>query len=172
MVKEFLVANIPGLLCAVRDLDPALISTVHAQGVACLQLSVGDVADGIVLCVCGEHHKLQFGQPIPSFQYTHETVEAAQKKLRETADQRDPPPKEWDSSDSQSTSSEEAPSESSPAWSPRSYYDSDEVAAPASSEDDEPIAKRLRPLWLGEFFSEPSVTQGMESDEPEYLFSD
>ena len=180
MAGEALLANLPGLLQAVRNINPDLITTVHVNGAECLHLSCGDVADSIVLCLCGEHANAQYSQSTPGFTCASAAVDAARHNQWDTSTAVEPASVEWESSDNESTASgerdesedseERANRESSSSdWSPRSYYGSVDADA-SSGSDDEPIAKRLRPLWLGEFWSEPTDNTDEKRDEPEFVF--
>ena len=118
---------------------------------------------------CGEHPDARFGPPVPGFDCDAAAAGAARHNLLATVEVI-PPAREWESSDDESVPSEEC-ADSSPPWSPRSYYPTSDEASNAS-DDAEPIAKRLRPTFLGDFYSEHPAGRTNESDEEEYAFSD
>ena len=162
------LSNLPGLLEHLLHCDPSSVSTVRMTDQKCLRIACGDVPELAVICACGKHAAASVGVPASGYSVDLGAVESARNTLESTfvdcRGKEDEVPVEWRSTDDEHDDSEAPPSTSSSSeWAPRSYY-----ASQDDEDGDEPIAKRLRPVELGEFFSEHYFGVG----DPEYNFSD
>ena len=168
MQEPVLLVNLPGLLKAVAQIDSALLSTVSIEDHACLKICCGDVPDILVLCTCGNHQNVDRSGHSGGYVVDDEALSAARKILESDMAEATGPLPQQDMEDCassieerQSTNSTHAVSSSassrslSSGWEPRAYFDDGPASQPSEeSDNEEPWAKRLRPIELGEFFSE------------------
>ena len=178
MRDSLIIVNLPGLIGTLSTLDPEVVCSVVIAGTTCLRICCGDVPDCMVLCKCQQHVDSTVGRASPGFPMDEDAVRSARHEIAGIADPDTvdelPARDVGHSSDSERESefNDGSPDHSdggssSSAWEPRSYFDDGQPTESDVDSNDEPISSRLRPRFLGHFYSERKK-QLSEVDEPEY----